>query len=282
MIRFKHLLITRFNLSNRWNLDKQGNIVLDTVWLEDRFHLFMNFCLPSVIGQTSKNYEWWIYFDVNTESKFKELIENIQKQYPNFKPKYEKCYDDFENNMPIDITNFLKSENIDWLITTRLDNDDMLAKDTIEIIQKKINFKNNNLLEIPCGYTLELGNKSKLRKVKNMLNPFISLVEKVKKDSIVKSVYFYQHNEWKNIESIIITNKAQWVQIIHEKNVCNRANGELVYPLNFNSRFKFNTKLLKLGIPPIKLLVLKLNKLLRNPVNHFVSKIKAKLKSLIK
>lgn len=242
MIKYKHIIITRFNLPQRWKSDKKGNIVLDTIWLKDRFNLFQNFCLPSMIGQTSKNFEWWVYFDINTESSFKKIIEDFEKKYSNFIAKYEKNYDSFEVNMPIDISNKIKKENKDWLITTRLDNDDMLAKDTVEILQKKLNYQNNILLEIPWGYTLEMGQKSKLRKVRSQLNPFISYVEKVEIDKVIKSVYFHQHTEWRDIKSVIVTNRPQWVQVIHSKNLINGINGEPVSPLNFYSRFIFNKK----------------------------------------
>lgn len=251
-------------MPKRWNSDKLGNGILDTLWLEERFDLFENFCIPSVVGQTCKNFEWWVYFDENTENVFKKRIESIEREYPIFKPRYEKSYDDFEMNMPTKIHDYLKKENIDWLITTRLDNDDMLAKNTIDILQKKISYKNDCLLEIPWGYTLELNSKPKpkLRKVKLELNPFISYVEKIEKERLIKSVYFYEHTDWRDVDSIIVSNSPQWVQVIHEKNLFNRISGELISPLNFNSRFIFNRKALEIK-PDYKLLTIHLIKWLR-------------------
>lgn len=250
MTKFKHILITRFNLPKRWDSDKNGKSILDTIWLKNRFKLFENFCLPSIIGQTSTNFEWWVYFDVETESTYKKLIEKIESKHSLFKAKYEKSYDDFIDNMPIEIHDYSIRENLDWIITTRLDNDDMLAKDTIAILQNNINFKNDILLEIPWGYNLELNSKPKpkLRKLKLELNPFISYVEKVEKERLIKSIYFYEHTEWRDVERVIVTNRTQWVQVIHDKNVFNRIKGELVSPLNFHSRFIFNYKYLNLKI----------------------------------
>ncbi|MEP6260724.1 MAG: glycosyltransferase [Gillisia sp.] len=250
MTLFKHIIITRFNLPKRWNTDKNGHTILDASWLEDRFELFENFCLPSIIGQTIKNFEWWIYFDQGIEVRYKDLIQNIEAQHSFIKAKYEKSYDDFLINLPIDLHKYSLKGNIDWLITTRLDNDDMLAKDTIAILQKNNNFQKNNLLEIPCGYNLELNRKPKpkLRKLEMELNPFISYVEKVEKEKRIKGVYFYDHTEWKGVDRIIVTKRPQWVQVIHDKNVINRLNGDLVSPLNFQSRFIFNYKVLDLKI----------------------------------
>lgn len=277
VISFKHIIITRFNLPKRWDKDKKGNEILNNAWLEERFELFENFCVPSIVEQTCKNFEWWVYFDENTGSIFKKRIASIERIYPVFKPRYEKSYDNFERNMPANIYEILKKEDTDWLITTRLDNDDMLAKDTIAILQKKISYTNDCLLEIPWGYTLELNSKPKpkLRKVKLELNPFISYVEKIEKERLIKSVYFYEHTEWKGINSILVSEKPQWAQIIHEKNLFNRISGKLVSPLNFNSRFSYNSSVLKIK-PDYKLLTLQLLDFFKMTlISEYVIKIKS-------
>lgn len=208
-----------------------------------------------MIAQTCKNFEWWVFFDINTDRAYKSRIEAIELNFKKFKPKFERSYDEFESNLPIRLKEDVTNEQVDWLITTRLDNDDMLAKDTIAVLQKAFDFKAESLLEIPCGYTLELNSipKPKLRRVKMELNPFISFAERVKIDTTVKTVYFNQHTDWSDVKSIIISNKTYWVQIIHEKNLFNRISGELVSPINFNSRFIFNRKVLSIK-PDYKLL----------------------------
>lgn len=246
MKHFKHIVITRFNLPNRWNKDKFGNVVLNKTWLEDRYKLFEKYCLPSIKNQTNQNFEWWVYFDENISSFYKNKNEEIFLNYKKFVPKYEVSYDDFEMNMPKELYEMAKYENIDFLITTRLDNDDMLAKDTISLIQDKTKFNALSLLEIPFGYTLELSKKkSRLRKVKSYKNPFISLVEKVDLENQVKGVFHYQHNQWKDIYSQIISNKEQWIQIIHNKNVSNSSAGVEVLNNKIFEQFGFNCTDLK-------------------------------------
>ena len=108
---FKHFIITRFNLSKRWDKDKFGNATLDSTWLTDRYRLFEDFCLPSIKGQTSKNFEWWVYFDSETDDFYKNKNDDLNKEFPNFKPKYENSYDDFQNRMHHDVwKNALKEE----------------------------------------------------------------------------------------------------------------------------------------------------------------------------
>ena len=131
----------------------------------------------------------------------------------------------------------------------------MLAKNAIAILQNKIKYEGDCLLEIPWGYTLELNSKpkTKLKKIQLELNTFIRSVEKVKKERIVRSVYFYEHTEWVDVSRVAVSKKPQWAQIIHEKNLYNRISGELVSPINFNLRFSFNRDVLRIR-PDYKLL----------------------------
>lgn len=237
---FKHIIITRFNLSKRWEADKADNSVLDREWLDHRYKLFEDFCLPSLKGQTCQNFEWWVYFDESLDSDYKLKNEEFKKGFENFIPKYERSYDEFEINMPNDLKKKLVDEGVSWVITTRLDNDDVLAKNTVEMIQTKTHFNDLCLLEVPCGYTLEIKKTSIVRKVERYLNPFISLIEKVSIDTDVKGVYYQQHNKWKDVESQIVSKKPQWIQIIHDRNVINKAAGFEVSSYGLKERFNFN------------------------------------------
>ena len=245
MSQFKHILITRFNLSKKWDSDKFGNTILDENWLKDRYELFENYCLPSIKAQTNKNFEWWVYFDKETDDFYKEKNNTIKSEFPNFIPFYEESYDDFEHNLPLDLFNKIKIEDKEWLITSRLDNDDMLANDTIDVIQKGFENKDMLLLEIPYGLTMQVAEYNCLRKFKSKLNPFISLIECITNKTTTKSVFYHQHNQWTSVETKNVSKKTQWIQVIHEKNVFNRANGYLTYTFGKLNRFTFLDKDIK-------------------------------------
>ncbi len=232
-------MITRFNLSQRWVNDKAGKEVLNDKWLNDRYFLFEKYCLPSIKSQTNQNFEWWVYFDSTTKKEFRQWNSNLNIAYPNFKPKYEDSYDDFEVNMPNEIHSYLKTQNIEWLITTRLDNDDILAIDTIELIQNGFSPDSMIIIEIPMGLTLELRDTTRLRKVNRLGNPFISLIEICSSSNNIKGVYHNHHGHWKDIRKKIVSDQVQWIQVIHENNVINRAKGREVLHFGITKRFKF-------------------------------------------
>lgn len=76
-----HFLLTRFNLL-LWRKDKEGNIVRSKAWLEHRFMLFEQYCLPSIANQTCKEFEWIVLFDSKTPDNFKEMIRELQANCP--------------------------------------------------------------------------------------------------------------------------------------------------------------------------------------------------------
>ena len=226
-------------------------------------------------SQTNQNFEWWVYFDSTTKEEFRQLNSSLNISYPNFKPKYETSYDDFEKHMPREIDDHLNDQNIAWLITTRLDNDDVFAVDTIDLIQNAFSKDDMVLLEIPTGLTLDVRKRVRLRKVSRLGNPFISLVENSLPSKMVKGVYHKQHNQWKNVKIKVVSDQTQWIQIIHENNVLNRAIGEEVFHSVITKRFKFNMDNIA-----FENILLFSGRKISSYSNKFYFKVKRKLKSL--
>ncbi|SDW85914.1 Putative rhamnosyl transferase [Lutibacter oricola] len=226
---FKHIIITRFNLTGAWLNDKNGKKVLGLDWLEDRYELFLDYCFPSIKNQSCQNFEWWVYFDENTPKKYKRINCELSNQYENFKPKYEASYESFQMNMPIEITELLRTLDEDILVTTRIDNDDMFTDNTIELIQRNVNLTNcGSIIEFPFGYILEKGKICSFRKINSELNAFISYIEKIKPNKNVDTIYYMEHKRWRDKNRIKIAQKEQWIQIVHNSNVLNRATGQFV------------------------------------------------------
>ena len=92
---FYHFLITRFNLKNPdWDVTKNNEALLDEKWMDERFELFSNYCLPSVINQTNKNFKWLVFFDTSTSKIYQEKIENFvhenfDSEHKSKNPKYQ-------------------------------------------------------------------------------------------------------------------------------------------------------------------------------------------------
>ena len=77
-------ILTRFNLT-LWQRDKNRNNTQTAEWLEQRFRLFEQFTLPSVLNQTDKNFKWIVLFCSETPIKYKSRIDEIRSRCPQFR-----------------------------------------------------------------------------------------------------------------------------------------------------------------------------------------------------
>lgn len=219
---FKHLLITRFNLKNpEWKqLTKNNESLLDDSWMNERLELFANYCFPSVSNQTNQNFEWLLYFDVSTSENHKNKIAKIIGNKTNIKTF-------FIDGMPVFNESIIKyvEENIstEYLITSRIDNDDCIHKDFINEIQKHFDKQDFLAIDNIEGYTLQIEPNFILGKKEHIFNPFISLIEK---NDQPKTVWHYVHNMWKKEPRLIhVTEKRLWLSVIHGKNKVNEFDG---------------------------------------------------------
>jgi len=218
---FNHYLITRFNLKNpKWDVTKNNESLLTNEWLEHRLWLFENFCYPSVAAQTNRNFTWLIYFDVTTPDAYKQKIEAIVRNQSNIRLFYIEGMPAFYPEINKLITAEAKEQ---YLITSRIDNDDCISKNFIDEVQKQFKNQDYMAIDIINGYSLQIKPVIMLGKKEHIFNPFISLIEK---NENPKTVWANDHNHWKKESRITqVTNKRLWMSIIHEKNKVNEFDG---------------------------------------------------------
>jgi hypothetical protein len=215
---FQHLLITRFNLKNPdWKFTKNNDTLLDDQWMKERIKLFQNYCLPSVVNQTCKDFKWLIFFDNTTDNFFKNEIQNIVQEYNNIMIFYINGMPEFNSSILKYVSENTKDKH--YLITSRIDNDDCIHRGFIAEIQSLFNQQDFLAIDFTEGYTLQIEPEVILGKKNHIFNPFISLIEK---NENPKTVWHYVHNMWKKEQRIIqIDGKRVWMSVIHEKNKVN-------------------------------------------------------------
>lgn len=242
---FQHYIITRFNLRRTdWVKTKNNEEVLSATWLKERFELFENYCFPSVKNQSNQNFKWLVFFDVNTPEEYKVNIAKIKESFDNFYPFF---IDGMKSFLPsiVEKVNELDKEN--YVITSRLDNDDSVHKDYVKVVQSYFDRQDFLAIDLIDGYGMETGTKVRLGKMRHLYNPYISLIEK--KDNC-KTVWHKGHTYWKYETRILrVKNKYLWLTVIHEKNKSNKFRGfGSVKPdilSNFNIRLSKREELVK-------------------------------------
>ncbi len=232
----QHFLLTRFNLK----IEGSSNNGLDANWLTNRFSIFKEFCLPSVLNQSNTNFTWIIFFDKDTPKVFKEKALELEANYRLIKVLFIDGFKELNNDCAKLIKPFI-TEN--FIITTRLDNDDAIHKDFINTIQNLATLKHNQIIDIRKGYQVSKKEKTYIFKLlKNKFNPFISIVEKT---DDYKTILSKMHTSWRNEKDIIVYNgKRLWIEFIHGENLANRT--KKYVPATKNIDFK-NFSLLPLA-----------------------------------
>lgn len=221
---YKHFLITRFNLSrgleSRWQTTKNGDPLLTEEWLVDRFRLFETYCFPSVKNQAGADFTWLVFFDTNTPDRFRSKVQQMAEDFPAFTPVFIDGGKEFDSAMKRVI-----GENVtpadQFVITTRMDNDDMLHRDFMATLQRLFKPVHEHVINLSLGYQLIIEKaETEIFEFTWPSNPFISLIEKADE---IRTVYAEKHNKWEQFAKSI-TNYAGsrlWMVLIHQNNVFN-------------------------------------------------------------
>lgn len=231
----KHFIATRFNLkAPDWKTTKSGNLVLTNEWLAQRFHIFENYCLPSVKNQSNLNFKWCIFFDIDTPVKYKQKIFTISHEFPAIYPIFiesmGKLNDAFKDFI---INNIANTES--HIITTRIDNDDIIHQDFVAIIQSLFQPKDLCVIDIQKGYQVSIDTQCpEIRLYTHPFNAFISVVENTKS---FKTVFSRMHYGWKNEKNIIsYKQKRLWMELSHHENYVNHRQTGLKKAYSYNKK----------------------------------------------
>ena len=216
---FTHLILTRFNVRVDYSTPGKG---LDPDWLSHRFQLFEQFCYPSMRMQSNQQFKWLVFFDSETPTEFKQKISDYA-EWRNFVPVYvDREFTPELNRMTV----FAHlPQEVEFLITTRLDNDDAVSNDFIQVIQRNFQDQSLEFINLPNGYVWSQG---KLYSFRYLKNPFMSLVERIQERSPngFKTILCGEHTQLASIGTVKQVQTAPtWLQVVHGNNVSNRIRG---------------------------------------------------------
>ena len=226
---FQHFLLTRFNIL-LWRYDKEGAPVRTRKWLDHRFVLFEKYCLPSIKNQTCQEFEWIVLFDSTTPDRYKAKIEDYQKECPQLIPVFIEpergryFADIFREQI---VKRLIVNENGNRVLTTYLDNDDMLNKRFVEDLrQRALEASDGTFFYYDEGYQYYTDDKFLLR-LRYPRNHFVSVAEDGNSVSI-KGIFGYGRHyyidEIKGAKIEHVKTEPMWCEVVHEKNMINDAN----------------------------------------------------------
>ena len=222
MNNYIHLITTRFNVPTKnWFETREGKTPLTDEWHEHRFRLFLNFTLPSFKNQSNQNFKWLVFFDVNTQDKYKQIIAEIQKDYPNFIPYFINHGDEINSNIRSWTKDYFE-DNTSYLITTDIDNDDVLHRDYIKTVQQHFQPIHELVIDLRRGLQISIDDLviKSVNEYYGVANPFVSFVEDITKD--YKTIMNEMHPNFRHYASISSYDEhPMFIQIIHNYNLMN-------------------------------------------------------------
>ncbi len=245
---YLHVLITRFNLptsSSHWQRDKHGRRVLTEKWMKDRFELFETFCYPSVTSQSTNNFYWLVYFSDDTEETYKARIDELKRECDLFMPQYIRPGAELAQHLSSTICKLLKPET-DYLISSRIDNDDALNRFALEVIQNQFDHQEFQLINLCRGLVYRAHAPEVIAALQYRDGPFVSLIEKVKnREGPFTTVISKNHEDWiKEYPLEQLEDRFYWMQVIHKSNLANSLRGRpLLDVREISDMFRIRQKL---------------------------------------
>lgn len=231
---FIHVITTRFNVpTSVWTVTRGGAKPLSEEWLKDRFEIFQKYCLPSFKNQSNKNFIWLVFFDANTPKKYMHEIEKIEKEFSLFQPVFVQNFEDMQSKALEIIPTFFQDET-QFLISTDLDNDDLLHREFIETVQEKFEPKHDLVIDLKRGLQLTKTSESNvfINVFYMVANPFISLVEEKNNFGTVVKEEHLKYRNYKNYTAF--DSEPRFIQYIHSHNLVNNSEENAKRIANFD------------------------------------------------
>ncbi|WP_119166859.1 glycosyltransferase [Algihabitans albus] len=221
-----HFILTRFNVLRvkQTQADAPG---LD--WLTHRFDLFERFCLPSVLNQNETNFRWLIYFDEKTPDQFQERVRSYSDRriLPIFVPPGGATLDKVKAHIRSEL-----AEQTPWLLTTRLDNDDAIARDFCSRLRGSVTSLEPQALNFSNGVIYADG---RVFRHSDRSNAFISALERT---SNFETAWHGFHTEVSKFLPVKqIDSPPMWIQVVHDRNISNIVRGRLLSDAEGLDRF---------------------------------------------
>lgn len=213
--KFEHLMLTRMNYT-------RGN---DPDYLEKRLHLFDQYAYISMRKQTNQNFKWILLFDKYTPKKYYEKY----LKYKNIVIlKAEGEMNEWQAHFRNWIYKNIKLDKLDYLITSRIDSDDVVHPEYMDNMQKCL-FTKTHLVD-SLGYQLDVktGKYYTAKKYEKMSSPFITLVERLTPGKDPETVVKTDHPKMMKHFPLMRLHKRLFLQIVHDENLTNKINGDPV------------------------------------------------------
>ncbi len=222
---FCHYLITRFNIIQSWYNNYttvSGMRIQSEEWLAERFQLFEQYCLPSVAQQTTKDFVWLVLFSSETPEHYKVRLKGYHDICAAFTPLFLEPYGDENVLVRGYILEHTPNDQYTQVLTTRLDNDDAIRCDYLQLMQSAVTSDQADLfLNYRCGFQYDI--HTRLAYIMDYpANHYVSRIETLSPDIQTVLCDHSDLDKLPNYRELEIVNGGGWIEVITGINAGNR------------------------------------------------------------
>lgn len=213
---FQHIILTRFNLQ----YEKGWTQHLQADWLEHRCSLFETYCLPSMQQQTNQDFVWLLLADIHTPEPYRTRLLAYSTMMPQIRVIFwASHYEDDYHELLHQLGEEYIGEN-QWLLSSRLDNDDMLEQTFVERIHQYANMHSLNDVIFTYPNGVQYFEREKLSfKIGYKQNHFLTFCEQ--KGTYIRTCFGVNHVLVPKQSLHTICTDDMWCEIVHSSNICN-------------------------------------------------------------
>lgn len=233
-MHYAHFIITRFNI-NIYPQDFPHR--LSPTWIAPRLEHFQRFCFPSLQGQRDQRFTWLVLFDEQTPLPLRRLV-NAYARYSNFVPVYCGAFDTV---IPTVVRTMKElAPDAEWLLTTRLDNDDALAAGFVQCLHQVMDSLDEEGLKPSDTLFVNFPNglqwhEGKVYAFEDSTNAFVSLLER---PDDPRTVFWVDHPSIYSVAPVIqAATSPLWLQHVHDLNVYNYVRGDELQDADLSREF---------------------------------------------
>lgn len=222
---YQHFLLTRFNVRI-----KPGHPLASDAWHRHRLVYFESICIPSVRAQSCDNFTWVVFCDDQSADWFRNRIEDLAAEH-HFEVAY--CAGPFT---PEYVAEYIGPRcHADWLVTSRVDNDDAVSDSFIERVQSYVFEEREQFINFTRG--LQATDDGKIYHRADPSNAFVSFIEP-RVDPLPKTVFVDWHTRIHKYAFVReISGPPMWLQMVHGQNIANEVHGIRASPKLLSENF---------------------------------------------
>lgn len=220
-MNFRHIILTRFNLQ----FDSKSDIHIQEAWLNERIRLFQQYCLPAMEQQTTQNFIWVILASDQTPAYAKKILLDSTQGQTHFHVRF--CAYTADLNAMYKTIGEEYAIGYDHLLSTRMDNDDMIAANFVEELQAHLGEPKNEFKVYTFPHGLQLFETQKqVFGIYFEKNHFSSFLEPT---SNIHTSLGLDHKKVSSKQLVKLKEKSIWCEIVHSTNVCNNYTPQHAY-----------------------------------------------------